>query len=429
MATRRAFVGGLAAAGLAPGFLTRAAEAATGNTIVVAILQAGGNDGLNTVIPMSQYSAYTTLRTPKTAPADPNAALNLTDVAIYAANTGFDADFSIASNGKNAYAFHPAMTSMRALYATGKMAVVTGSGITSDERNRFSHEVGQFDWACGKINSLGYTTAGWIGSAMDGVTAGSLGAAVSLTGRVETVLVGKTSEPLAVGVPLESFSINYGGTSSADTAARKAGFGALQIAPSRGDAATFVRALSGGATNAITSVSAIAALTPPATYDYIKARNFLESQLREIARLIVGNSGVRAFYAVHGGYDTHQNQNQVHPVLVGQLSDSIATFYNYLRAKGASQNVVILTYSDFGRRANANDSLGTDHGSTQINFVVGDPIRGGVYGGYPDLKALDSTGNLQVQLDYRNVIADVIGYLGADAASILGRTSTKVGFL
>ncbi len=432
MFSRRRFLcGATASAFAAPAFLDAvAAEAASSNTILVIVAQLGGNDGLNTVIPLAQYGAYSGFRTPATAPSDPTLALNITQAAIQAAGTAFDANTATSAANATQYAFHPAMTGLRQVYAAGHLAVVTGIGTPPAETNRFSHQVGQFDWASGTINSLGRTTTGWAGLALDNAAGGILPPAVSLTGQTPTALQGAKQAPLVISAPLESFVLRNGGTSSADTTTRSALFTGIQGQTSGFTTTGYTRALSQSATGAIAQVQAIAASNLAS--DYVSTAykaSFLDTQLQQVARLIVGKSGARAYYVVHGGYDTHRAQNATHPVLLGQFSNALANFYAYIRAKGVSANVVVMSYSDFGRRVQANATYGTDHGSTQVTFVMGDPVKGGVYGQYPSLATLDSTANMTVQVDFRNQLSDVIAYMGADPTPIVGKTYAKLGFL
>lgn len=416
MTSRYQFLCGGAAATVAlPALLQPIAAQAASNTTLVAILLAGGCDGLNTVVPLGQFGNYNGLRQP--------AGLNYTQAALAA--TAFDANTATPAASATQFAFNPTMTSLRQVYAGGHLAVLCGVGIMPDEPNRLSHEVGQFDWASGTIKMLGQTTLGWLGQALDASPAGALPPLISLTGQAPTLLTGRVQSPLVLGVPLESFQLNYG--NFADVPTRQAQYAAIQGQPLTGKQEQ-LRALSVAAQGFTGKVQAVATSTPAA--DYPVQTSFIGLQLQQIARLIVsGATGARAYYAVHGGFDTHANQMQVHPTLLGQLSDAVATFYAYLRQKNASSNVVIMTFSDFGRRAAGNSTSGTDHGTASVSFVLGDPVRGGIYGQYPSLTALDSAGNLQVQVDFRNELSDVISYLGGDPNPIVGQTYPKLGFI
>jgi uncharacterized protein (DUF1501 family) len=145
--------------------------------------------------------------------------------------------------------------------------------------------------------------------------------------------------------------------------------------------------------------------------------------------MIMGKSGIRGYTAVSYGYDTHSDQNDSHPALVQDFSTSIQQFYTYLQQKKLSKNVVIVTISDFGRTPHANLSLGTDHGGASVAFVLGDQVKGGVYGTYPSLKTFDTNGNLVVNVDFRNMLSDVIRAMGGNATAVLGKTYPKLGFI
>ena len=157
----------------------------------------------------------------------------------------------------------------------------------------------------------------------------------------------------------------------------------------------------------------------------------IKSQLKQIARLILAGAPTRAYYASQGGYDTHSAQDGPghHPDLVGELSDAMSQFYTYLQGKGLSQRVVIMTMTDFGRRPQANSTAGTDHGTASVAFVMGDRVKGGVYGQYPNLSSLDNNGNVVIQVDFRNHISDLVAALGTDPVPIVGSSYPKLGFI
>jgi uncharacterized protein (DUF1501 family) len=145
--------------------------------------------------------------------------------------------------------------------------------------------------------------------------------------------------------------------------------------------------------------------------------------------MIMGQSGIRGYTAVSYGYDTHSGQSNTHPALLQDLSTSLQQFYTYLQKKKLSQNVVIVTISDFGRTPHANLSLGTDHGGASVAFVLGDRVKGGVYGDYPSLTSFDTNGNLAMNVDFRNMLSDVIQAIGGNATAVLGKTYPKLGFI
>ena len=150
-----------------------------------------------------------------------------------------------------------------------------------------------------------------------------------------------------------------------------------------------------------------------------------------MARLIQAGAPVRSFFASQGGYDTHSNQQNANaqPGLLADLSGAINDFYSYLAANNLSKNVAIMTYSDFGRRVQANSTAGTDHGTASVHFIVGDPVKPGVYGTYPDLTKLDANGNPLISVDFRNYVSDFVVALGADPTSIVGQTYPSLGYI
>lgn len=151
--------------------------------------------------------------------------------------------------------------------------------------------------------------------------------------------------------------------------------------------------------------------------------------LKLLAALINQNLGLRVGYVVLGGFDTHSNQAKHHADLLQTLADGISAFQSDLAAHGKADTVILMTWSEFGRRAAENASVGTDHGTAAPLFVIGSSVKKGVYGDAPNLANLDN-GNLRFETDFRSVYATVLeGWLQADSSSILGQTFSKVPFL
>jgi uncharacterized protein (DUF1501 family) len=427
MPNRHEFCRAAGAALLVPAFLRPfAAAAATPNSnILVAIMLAGGNDGLNTVVPLKQFGAYTDLRKPTSAPSNPDMAVNIPLASLAA--TAFDPDHTVPASKASTFAFNPAMTAMRNLYALGKVAVINGVGIPPADTNRLSHATGQFDWQTGTINKSGGAPIGWLGQVYDKAKGGKLPAMVSLSGEAPIVMLGQANGPLALSSPLEGFSLYNGTWDYTDGKARVNQFRRTDEYSTGSTAGEFVRAISQSADDLTYAIQDIAKQEKVA--DYPAPTTYLGQQLQQIARLVLSGSGASAYYAVQGSYDSHSAQQDSQPALLADLSDSISTFYTYLAKRGASRNVTIMTFSDFGRRAESNSTLGTDHGTSSVAFAVGDPVKGGTFGEYSNLSKLDEDGNLLIEVDFRNQISDVIGYLGADAAPILGKTYPKLGFI
>ena len=127
-----------------------------------------------------------------------------------------------------------------------------------------------------------------------------------------------------------------------------------------------------------------------------------------LAAMLLADIGPRIFFVQQGGYDTHSNQLGDHERLLLDLDLSLDAFYRDLVEHGQDQRVVVMTYSEFGRRVEDNGSGGTDHGTAAPLFVLGSRVRGGFYGAPPSLTDLDPDGNLKYTTDFRRVYAAVV---------------------
>jgi uncharacterized protein (DUF1501 family) len=131
-----------------------------------------------------------------------------------------------------------------------------------------------------------------------------------------------------------------------------------------------------------------------------------------------------------GGFDTHYTELNRHDDLMGYLDSAVGAFYQDLTAHGMADKVLIATWSEFGRRPKENASGGTDHGAAAPLLLIGDPVKGGLYGEAPSLTTLDATGNLKYAVDFRSVYQEILGgHLGADSSKILGASFDSVPFL
>jgi len=123
-----------------------------------------------------------------------------------------------------------------------------------------------------------------------------------------------------------------------------------------------------------------------------------------------------------GGFDNHAREKPVHDKLLLDLDKALSAFMEDLQGHGLGDRVLVMTWSEFGRRVKENGSAGTDHGTAAPMFLLGTPVKGGLYGEQPSLSALDN-GNLKFTTDFRSVYASVLqGYLNAPASDLLGGT-------
>ena len=152
--------------------------------------------------------------------------------------------------------------------------------------------------------------------------------------------------------------------------------------------------------------------------------------LQVLAEVIVQGLGLRVGYVTLGGFDTHSGQADTQTKLLTDLAEGVSAFLADLAAHNASQNVVVMTWSEFGRRVEENGNEGTDHGTAAPLFVAGDAVQGGVYGEPPDLNKLDESGNLIFTTDFRSIYATVLDrWLGATSSAVLGGNFYDQGFL
>jgi uncharacterized protein (DUF1501 family) len=156
---------------------------------------------------------------------------------------------------------------------------------------------------------------------------------------------------------------------------------------------------------------------PKATYPQTPLAN----RLKLAAQLIDANLGARIFYVSLENFDTHANQATTHAQLLTQLSAAMTAFYKDMAARGHQDRILMMTFSEFGRRAKENGSKGTDHGSAAPMFLVGGKVKAGVVGKHPSLTQLEM-GNLKHHTDFRQVYAAILdGWLGITSKEVLGQ--------
>jgi uncharacterized protein (DUF1501 family) len=258
---------------------------------------------------------------------------------------------------------------------------------------------------------------------MDTIAGGSLGPSVSMSGTTP-LLIGAQKQAMVINPPIDNFGLSYGVSDNQNMLAYD--YKKVAAIPALSPTGLADQAIEAAAIADISVVQALAKANKASTYPL---ESWLDYQLRDIGRLIVGGSGVRAYFAEQGGYDTHSSQELYQPVLLQQLGESMVNFYNYLTAQNVTQEVIVATISDFGRRPAANLDFGTDHGGATVSFVFGNKVKGGVYGTYPSLKKFDKNGNLAINIDFRNVLSDLIVGIGGNPTPILGQTYPSLGFL
>jgi uncharacterized protein (DUF1501 family) len=408
--TRREFLGkGLALLGFGatvPTFVSRLAWAmspqsessatshAADERVLVVVQLAGGNDGLNTVIPFDDDEYHR---------ARPTLAIPKKDVLRLDARVGL----------------HPSALDLKRLHDAGRLAIVQGVGYPNPNRSHFtSTDV----WETASPD--GRQHRGWVGRYFDCACKGAdpppPESAIAIADSAPLALQGDRFQPVAFEDPR---SLEWLGSKSP---ALSAAHDALDRASA--PAASPLAFLQRVALDAKASAETIRrAATGPSPVDY--PRFPFAQALRGVARLIAAKLPTRVYYVSLGGFDTHSDQKGRHERLLESLGAALRSFVADLEKTGQLERVLVMTFSEFGRRVAENGSGGTDHGQAAPLFVLGKSIRPGVHGSAPDLRRLNE-GDLAFTTDFRQVYATVLdGWLRADSKAILGGSFAHVSFL
>ena len=391
-----------------PMWITQSAQAATqalgkGKRLVIVQL-GGGNDGLNSVIPY-QDDLYMgdSLR--------PN--LHIT--------SGFDA---LKLDGLNA--LNPRLANMKTWWDKGMMAVVQNVGYPNPN---LSHFTSTDFWERGtSTGSNLQTIQGWVSRYFDNQCAGmpedSIDALTMLGAGIAFVpnAIDGSSLYRPPAVPdFDAYVLRAPDTLVGDL--RKEYIRRVnQLPATNGD----IDFLQRSAATAQASVADMAVASAMPTINPYPAGS-LGIGLDMVSKVIRAGFDTPVFYVTQGGYDTHANQwgtdpatTGDHPALLDTLDKALHAFLSDMEASGDLDNVMVLTFSEFGRRVAENFSHGTDHGAANSLFVFGGQVKRGVYGGQPDLSDL-IIGNLKHRIDFRAVYARVLQFwMGVDPKPILG---------
>jgi uncharacterized protein (DUF1501 family) len=362
-------------------------------TLVVVEL-AGGNDGLNTVVPYAD-PAYRSLR------------------PTLGVENAIALDDSIG--------LAPELAKLAARYQAGQVAIVEGVGYPDPD---LSHFASLAYWWSGTPGVSG--TRGWLGRYLD--------ATVGYDDPLAAVGIGPVPSPALLGS--RSFA-----TSIADATGLQPQLPSWvdtpddlvaawsRFAPAGTDPTTVMGAIrqaihstSGARRELAGDLRPKAAASTTADAQGYGQEQSATAALALAAQLVVADHAPRVIYVNGlGDYDTHQGEATRHPALMRDLDAGIDAFFGALDAAGASERAVVMTVSEFGRRPAENGS-GTDHGTAAPHFVVGASVKGGRYGASPSLTQLDDHGNLVATTDFRSLYATALqGWLGVDAEPLLGK--------
>lgn len=390
-----------------------ATQIATGkdSTILVVLQMAGGNDGLNTVVPFAD-DYYQKAR--------PRLGIAAKDVLKLGDRVGL----------------HPKLTGLKELFDAGQLGVVQGVGYPNPNRSHFrSTEIWQT-----ASDANRFEATGWLGRYFDNTCAGcDPTVAVAISGQMPQAFAAKKPKGICFNNPQNYRFINSDKAGKGEKDMTEESFRKLnepdetQMENSGGTIAM----LNGAAMHSGSPLDFVerTALDAQVSSDQIRAvasksenkasypGSQLANSLKLVAKLIGGGMATRIYYVSQGGYDTHTNQVGAHERLLGDMGDALKAFVADLRAQGNFERVLIMTFSEFGRRVSENASGGTDHGAAAPMFVIGNKVKTGLLGSYPNLAPGDLlNGDLKFAVDFRSVYAGVLEHwLKTKSAPVLGR--------
>ena len=407
--TRREFLklfgaAGVISFGAVPArFLANAAEvSATGSSVdqrvLVVIQLAGGNDGLNTVIPWS-------------------------DDAYYRARPGIGIPKNQALRIDDRLGLHPRLTGLKELYDEGKLAIVQGVGYPQPDRSHFR----SMDIWHSAQPSVASPRDGWLGRALEWQFDRE-------PARAEALTLGTEKLPLAfvsgrVSVPtlrrMEDFQLVDGnGPESHRRQKREILSRVVATVSSAPNELDFLRRAT---QTALTSSDRLKSLGTKYTPNIEYPSTGLANRLKLVAQMVAAELPARMYFVTLDGFDTHSQQEAGHAALLAELSGAIRAFERDLAGHGLTDRVMLSTFSEFGRRVAENGSLGTDHGAASVLFAM-TPDKPGVYGTPPSLTDLDD-GDLRHTVDFRSVYATLLKWLQIPSEPVLGPGFESMSFV
>ena len=391
-----------------------ATQIATGkdDTILVVLQLAGGNDGLNTLVPYADDEYYK---------ARPNIGKKASDLIKLSDHVGLNAS----------------MPFLGSMFKEGGLGIVQGVGYPNPNR---SHFVSTSIWET--ADPANRSATGWLGRYFDHACTGADPTVGISFNKTQPEAFGAVKNPgVCLNTP-ELYRWIYGGGEKAQAE----DFFADLNSPDEdmGNQGSSIDMPAGGKTGGIVGESNLAFLERVALDARVSSKKILEvaakhkttvqydgspiaRNLNLVSRMIAGGMPTRVYYVSHGGFDTHNQQVNSHDKLLGTLDSALKSFFADLKQQGNDKRVVLMTFSEFGRRVGENDSAGTDHGKASCLFVAGPGVKGGLHSTYPSLTNL-SSGDLQHTVDFRSIYTTVLeDWLKAPSAkAILGAAYPKL---
>ena len=370
---------------------------------VLAVLSlSGGNDGLNTVIPYSNplYRDY-------------RPTLGIPEGQIIPINDDLG--------------FHPTMGPLKKFWDEGKLAIFLGVGY---ENPSYSHFRSMDIWHTCEPDKIG--TEGWLGRVLKEIdpNAENVLCGVNFGRGLPRALV-MDGVPVASVGNLETYGLLTGIDGDDQRNQALDVFGRM-YSPAMGSGAVMDYIHSTG-TNALKGADILATAPDKYTSEVEYSNTVVGQYMKNIAQTHLAEFGSRVLYTTspYNSFDTHANQASLHSGLWSDVSNNVDTFFQDLHDHDAADNVTLLLFTEFGRRIGDNGS-GTDHGAGGIAFVVGDHVKGGIYGEYPSLEPgqQEEGGNLRYNMDFRSIYTTIVeDWFKMDAQPIVGGNFEKINFL
>lgn len=321
-------------------------------------------------------------------------------------------------------AFMPTMGPIKELYDQGKVAVVHGIGYPDSPRSHFrSMDI----WHTCEPDKVGIE--GWAGRVTQELDPNKENVLTAINfghGLPRALVV--PGVPVAAIADLSTYGVLTGITDQ-DQRLKALDLFARMYSPAIG-AGAVTDYLRGTGMDALKGAD-IVKVAPEMYSSNVEYPNSpIASHLKDIAQVYLADLGTRIFYTQHATFDTHAGEISAHPTLWQEVSEGIAAFFDDLHDHGRGDNVLMYLFSEFGRRVHDNGS-GTDHGAAGASFVIGDKVKGGMYGEYPSRKAEDlEQGDLVPNYDFRGAYTSIVeDWMGMDAKPIVNGSFEKLNFL
>ncbi len=375
---------------------------ATNDRTLLVLELVGGNDGLNTALPIDR-DRYAKLR-PTLHEVQTNAWEALPDTWL-----------------------NPGLQALQGVFEAGQGALVHSVGMEAPDRSHFrSRDI--WHTALPEFDRVRPDTTGWLGRAADRLLDAGVQVPAASVGSLEVPLALRGRRVVVPSISkLEDFELRVAGAGN-QTRERREELSTFlnDLASDAGKTASptnIPRSMASFIADVAADSARQAERLRQATANYKASTDYpntaLGRHLSLASRIIGSGFGTRLFHLPYSGFDTHANQRATHDGLLRNLGSALAAFMADLKASGRAESTLVVVHSEFGRRAAENGSLGTDHGAAGPLFVLGGGVQAGAHGEPPDLNALVD-GDVPATCDFRRVYASCLNWLGIEPASVLG---------